>query len=389
MIFRIALKNFLRQGMRSFLNVLVTALAMVAVVFNLSLYNGFQDQAVRNMMSTDVAGGHYRTPDFDILAPMEWEDQTFSVPDVFSGLPSSDKTEVLVLQGQIYPNRRLFPVQLRGMEMQQSLLDLPLNKLAEWQTRIDDVVPIIIGKQMAGKSHLHIGDGVILRWRDRFGAVDALDAKVVDVVPLINPRIDEGVVWMRLDHLRQITHREGEVSWVAVKEFQGPIAHTEYQEPEILLKDILELIRQDRKYAVIIWVILIFLAGISVFNTQFLNIFKRQQEIGTLMAFGMPPNRVVRLFTVEGSLAAFSAVLAALVLGTVILGWFQSVGLDVSHLAESQIPIRENIFLKIDPLEVIFSMLIIVAIMILVAWIPVRKISRMDPTQALRGRAIT
>jgi len=43
MIFKIALKNFLRQGMRAFLNVLVTALTMVAVVFNLSLYNGFLD----------------------------------------------------------------------------------------------------------------------------------------------------------------------------------------------------------------------------------------------------------------------------------------------------------------------------------------------------------
>jgi ABC-type lipoprotein release transport system permease subunit len=389
MILQIALKNFLRKGMRSFLNVLVTALAMVTVVFNLSLYNGFQDQAVRNMVSTDVAGGHYRMSGFDILDPIEWEDQTFKTPDALSSLPSSNKTEVLVLQGQIFPNRRLFPVQLRGMEMQQTLLELPLNKLEEWKTPVDDVIPIIIGKQMAGKSHLHIGDGVVLRWRDRFGAVDALDATVVDVVPLINPRIDEGVVWMRLDHLRQITLREGEVTWVAVKEFQEPIANTEFQKPEILLKDILDLIEQDRRYAVIIWAILIFLAGISVFNTQFLNIFKRQREIGTLMAFGMPPNRVVRLFTVEGCLAAFSAVVVALILGTIIFAWFQSVGLDVSHLAESQIPIRENIFLKIKPIEVVVSILVIVAIMILVAWAPVRKISKVDPTQALRGRAIT
>ena len=388
MIFRVAVKNFLRQGMRSFLNVLVTALAMVAVVFNLSLYNGFQDQAVRNMVSTDVAGGHYRLPGFDLLSPMEWEDETFKTPKALSSLPTSDKAEVLVLQGQIFPNRRLFPVQLRGMEMQQSLLDLPFNKLEEWKTPINDVIPIIIGKQMAGKSHLHIGDGVVLRWRDRFGAVDALDARVVDVVPLINPRIDEGVVWMRLDHLRQITHREGEVSWVAVKQFQRAFSSAEFQKPEVLLRDILELIRQDRKYAVIIWIILIFLAGISVFNTQFLNIFKRQREIGTLMAFGMPPSRVVRLFTLEGSLAAFSAVLVALILGTIIFAWFQSVGLDVSHLAESNIPIRENIFLKIDPTEVVVSLLVIVAIMILVAWVPVRKISRVDPTQALRGRAI-
>ena len=388
MIFQMALKNFLRQGMRALLNVLVTALTMVAVVFNISLYNGFLDQAIRNMVSTDVAGGHYRTPEFDLLSPTEWEDQTFKPPGILSSLPPSDKAEVLLLQGQIFPNRRLFPVQLRGMEMQQTLLDLPFDRLREWQSPVEDILPIIIGKQMAAKSHLKMGDYIVMRWRDRFGAVDSLDAQVVDVVPMINVRLDEGVVWMRLDHLRKITHREQEVSWVAVKQFQGAIANTEFQPPEILLKDILDMIKNDRRFAVIIWIILIFLAGISVFNTQYLNIFKRQREIGTLMAFGMPPARIVRLFTVEGSLAAISAVGVALVLGTLIFTWFQSVGLDVSHLSETNIPIRENIFLKIDPVEVILSAVIIVAIMIFVAWAPVRKISMLDATQALRGRAI-
>ncbi len=388
MIFQMALKNFLRQGMRAFLNVLVTALTMVAVVFNISLYNGFLDQAIHNMVTTDVAGGHYRAPEFDLLSPTEWEDQTFKTPGILSSLPSTDKAEVLLLQGQIFPNRRLFPVQLRGMEMQQTLLDLPFDKLEEWNAPIDDVIPIIIGKQMADKSHLKLGDYVVMKWRDRFGAVDALDVQVVDVVPLVNVRLDQGVVWLRLDHLRKITHREQEVSWIAVKQFQGAIANTEFQAPEILLKDILDMIKNDRRFAVIIWIILIFLAGISVFNTQYLNIFKRQREIGMLMAFGMPPARIVRLFTVEGSLAAISAVGVALVLGTLIFTWFQSVGLDVSHLSETNIPIRENIFLKIDPVEVILSAVIIVAIMIFVAWAPVRKISMLDATQALRGRAI-
>jgi ABC-type lipoprotein release transport system permease subunit len=388
MIFQMALKNFLRQGMRAFLNVLVTALTMVAVVFNLSLYNGFLDQAIGNMVATDVAGGHYRTPEFDLLSPTEWEDQTFKPSGILSSLPPSDKAEVLLLQGQIFPNRRLFPVQLRGMAMNQTLLDLPFNKLEEWDGPIDEVIPIILGKQMADKSHLKMGDSVVMRWRDRFGAVDALDAQVVDVVPMINVRLDEGVVWMRLDHLRAITHRENEVSWVAVKNFQGAIAHMDFQAPEILLKDILDMIKNDRRFATIIWIILIFLSGISVFNTQYLNIFKRQREIGTLMAFGMPPARIVRLFTVEGSLAALSAVGAALFLGTIIFTWFQSVGLDISHLSESNIPIRENIFLKIDPVEVVLSAVIIVAIMIIVAWAPVRRISKLDATQALRGRAI-
>lgn len=374
--------------MKAILNVLVTALTMVAVVFNLSLYNGFQAQAFRNMQLTDVAGGHYRVPGFDLLSPTEWEDFTLSVPDRLRQLPSADKAEVLVLQGEIYPNRRLYPVQLRGMEMNQGLLDLPLQRLKEQPAEIGDTVPIILGTQMSKKAHLHIGDSVVLKWRDRFGAVDALDAVVVDVVSLINPRVDSGVVWMRLDHLRKLTQRNDEVSWVAVGKALEPVSGMEFHTPEMLMKDIINIIERDKRFAFILWVILIFLAGISVFNTQFLNIFKRQREIGTLMALGMTSRQVVALFTLEGSLSAFAATFMALVLGTGVFAWFQSTGLDVSHLSESQIPIRENILLEIHPVEVIVSMLVIVGIMILVAWAPVRRIAKLDVTLALRGKGI-
>ena len=57
MILGIAWKNFYRQGVRAFLNVLVTAFTMIALIFMLSLLNGFQLQATRNMVTTDMAGG--------------------------------------------------------------------------------------------------------------------------------------------------------------------------------------------------------------------------------------------------------------------------------------------------------------------------------------------
>ena len=139
MILRIAWKNFVGQGMRAFLNTLVTALTLVAVVFNISLYNGFQGQATRNMIRTDVAGGHYRMKEFDILPPTQWEDHTFTVPDQIRNAPSDEKAEVLVQQGQIFPKRRLFPVQLRGIEMDQSLIDLPFDKLRELGPEDQDV----------------------------------------------------------------------------------------------------------------------------------------------------------------------------------------------------------------------------------------------------------
>ncbi len=389
MILKVALRNFMGQGMRAILNVTVTALIIIATIFSLSLLNGFQAQALKNLSVTDVGGGHYRVPGFDILSPTDWEDLPLKVPDHFNSIPHNVKTEVLIQQGQLFINNRLFPVQLRGVEMEQKFLELPLAKLEDWDRPVEDIVPIIIGKQMSRKSKLKVGDQVVMKWRDKHGAVDALDAEVVDVVPLVNPRVDEGVAWLRLDHLRQITLRPDEITWVVVDKEGPSVPGLEFVGTDYLMRDLLALLKNDRRNTRLIIGILLMLAAISVFNAQYLNIFKRQKEIGTLMAMGMTPAQVIRLFTLEGSLAAFGAVLMALILGIPFFTWFQSTGFDVSHLSETGIPVRENIFLEFKPPEITKAVSTIVALMILVAWWPVRRISRLEPTLALRGRGIT
>ena len=152
--------------------------------------------------------------------------------------------------------------------------------------------------------------------------------------------------------------------------------------------DVLAMVNQDRRNSKIMLGILLFLVCTSVFNTQILNVFKRQKEIGTLMAFGMEPGRIVRLFTLEGSFAAFAAVVLAAILGIPFFIWFQSVGLDVSHLSGSTMPVAERIYPDFRAGEISFSVAVVVFITILVSWAPVKKISGLDPTQALRGRAI-
>ena len=383
----IANKNFYRQGLRAFLNVLVTALSIVALIFMLSLLNGFQAQATRNLVSTDVGGGHYRVPGFDILPPTKWEVLTMPVPEVLDGLLVRDKAEVLVQQGQLYPNRRLYPVQLRGIAMDQSLLNLPLAGLKSFEDKPGEVIPAVVGVKMARKAHLEKGDTVVLKWRDKGGAVDARDVLIVDVGDIVNPRIDDGVVWLRLDHLRSMTDREGEVSWVAVREYLGQVQGFEFQ--GMLMADLLALLRQDRINSKILWGILMVLVCTSVFNTQILNIFKRQKEIGTLMALGMEPQWIVRIFTLEGVIAALWALGLAVVLGVPFFIWFQGVGFDVTHLSEASFPVRETVYPDYQPREILVSVFIVMSLIIVSAWVPVKKITRLDPTLALRGRAIT
>jgi putative ABC transport system permease protein len=385
----IARKNFYRQGMRAFLNVLVTALSIISLVFMLSLLNGFQAQATRNLVATDVGGGHYRAPGFDILSPTEWEEHTLKPAELFSGLPDKDKAEVLIQQGQLYPNRRLYPVQIRGISMEQSLLSLPLDNLKKYGEQVEDVIPGVIGVKMARKAHLKKGDVLTLKWRDKSGAVDARDILIVDVGDMVNPRVDDGVVWLRLDHLRSMTDRQGEVSWVAVRDYMGPLENFEFKSVEYLMADLLALLHQDRTNSKILWSILMVLVCTSVFNTQILNIFKRQKEIGTLMALGMDSKRIVRIFTLEGALAGIWALVVAALLGVPFFIWFHGIGFDVSHLSEASFPIRETIYPDYQPLEIFYSLVIVFILVVVAAWLPVKKITSLDPTLALRGRAIT
>ena len=311
------------------------------------------------------------------------------VPEVLDGLLVRDKAEVLVQQGQLYPNRRLYPVQLRGIAMDQSLLNLPLAGLKSFEDKPGEVIPAVVGVKMARKAHLEKGDTVVLKWRDKGGAVDARDVLIVDVGDIVNPRIDDGVVWLRLDHLRSMTDREGEVSWVAVREYLGQVQGFEFQGIEMLMADLLAMLRQDRINSKILWGILMVLVCTSVFNTQILNIFKRQKEIGTLMALGMEPQWIVRIFTLEGVIAALWALGLAVVLGVPFFIWFQGVGFDVTHLSEASFPVRETVYPDYQPREILVSVFIVMSLIIVSAWVPVKKITSLDPTLALRGRAIT
>ena len=166
------------------------------------------------------------------------------------------------------------------------------------------------------------------------------------------------------------------------------LKNIEFQSPTDLMKDLLTLLKHDRQNTKVLWLILMFLAGISIFNTQILNIFKRQKEIGMFMAMGMTPRQVIGVFTLEGGFAAIGALIVVIVIGIPFFTWFQSVGFDVSHLSETTIPIRERIFLDFNPDEIVSCLSVVVTMILLMTWWPVRKITQLDPTKALREKAI-
>jgi len=129
------------------------------------------------------------------------------------------------------------------------------------------------------------------------------------------------------------------------------------------------------------------LALLAIFDTQILSIFRRQKEIGTEIALGMTRWQVVRLFTVEGAMhSVFAAILAA-IYGIPLLTWQAKVGLAMPEGADDYgLPIAKSIFPSYSIGLVIGTVLSIFIATVIVSYLPAKKISKMNPTDAIKGK---
>jgi ABC-type antimicrobial peptide transport system permease subunit len=126
---------------------------------------------------------------------------------------------------------------------------------------------------------------------------------------------------------------------------------------------------------------------LAIFDTQVLSIFRRQKEIGTYIALGYTRRQVVGLFTVEGAMHSILAALVAAAYGLPFLAWQAKVGwtmpIDVSEFGMA---IAQTLYPVYSVGLVVSTTLIIVVVTSIVSYWPSRKIAKMNPTEALRGK---
>jgi putative ABC transport system permease protein len=389
MLFKIALKNLLGARLRTFLNVLVTSISFFLIIFITGLYDGMRQHAKQVTIDTEVAGGAYWHPKYDPMDPMLFEDAHSILPSEIDFLIQEKKAvAVLVSQAAIYPNGRIMPVVMKGIDPAQSIVNMPTGSLSQNK---DINIPVLIGKGMANNAKLDIGDSFTIRWLDSDGTYDADEGTVVHIMDTENFKLDIGHIWIPINKAQEMLAMKNEVTYVAYKEglakVKGP-GDWIHRDVEYLIQDIEAAIEADKPGNQIMFAILLALAAMGIFNAQVLSIFRRGKEIGTLMALGMTRSRVVGLFTLEGSInAILAAVLTVFPFG-VILWWTAKYGVPMPiDYSEMGFMIAKRL-IPVYSLGLIFTTTVLIfTIVLVVSYLPSKRISRMKPTEALRGKA--
>jgi ABC-type lipoprotein release transport system permease subunit len=313
------------------------------------------------------------------------------IPEAFhEPIKKGEITPMLIVQGTVYPQGRMQSVMVKGIEVRQDILELPSQKL----DTIVDVVPAMIGHLMARNMSLGLGDRVTLRWRDAQGTFDATDIEIVEIFSSNVPAIENGQVYVPLQKLQQMALLEDKAtiftfneSFASKTRQYANIDNFVLKEKSELTKSVDDMIETKTVGQSVFYFILILLAMLAIFDTQVLSIFRRQKEIGTYIALGYTRRQVVGLFTVEGAMHSILAALVAAAYGLPFLAWQAKAGwtmpIDVSEFGMA---IAQTLYPVYSVGLVVSTTLIIVIVTSIVSYWPSRKIAKMNPTEALRGK---
>ncbi len=385
--FKLAFRNLIGAGLRTWLNVSVLSFAFVTIIFYNGMIDGWNRQSRVDTQEWETGAGQYWHPEYDRYDAYTIKDAHMRMSaEIIAEVEKNELVPELIAQATAFPQGRMQGVILRGINPGQTILKIPTKALKA----SDDTDYAIIGKRMAEETKLKVGDKLLIRWRDKNGTFDAREIQISSVFKCDVPAVDKGQIYLRLDVLQKMMDLENEATLlVAGKKFVNKdLKPWIFRDTDFLLTDINKIIQAKKAGGSIMEGLLLIIALIAIFDTQVLTIFRRQKEIGTYIALGMTRAQVVGIFTVEGGAHSILATLLGAIYGIPLLLWINKTGISMGYAnnIKFDLPLAESIYPYYSFRLIIITIILVVLTSTIVSYLPARRISRMKPTDALKGK---
>lgn len=381
--FKLAYRNLIGAGTRTWLNVSVLSFAFVLIIFYNGMIDGWNRQGRKDTQQWEVANGQYWHPHYDKL-------DVYSIKDAHQPLDAQITARVkegilvpvLIQQATIYPQGRMQSVLLKGIPHNQQLLKLPTHELKA----VTDGLAAIIGKRMATAVKLGKGDKVLLRWRDKNGTFDATELTIASVFNADVPSIDNGQIYIDFEAMQAMMGLKGDATLLVTGEEEpATMAGWEFKDLKFLLAELDQLIESKKGGGIVLQAVLLLIALLAIFDTQVLSIFRRQKEIGTFIALGLTRWQVVGVFTIEGAVHSLLAIVLGAAYGIPFFIWLNAIGLSFGDV-DLGITMAATIYPYYSVRLILSTIVLVVIASTIVSYLPARKITRMNPTEALKGK---
>ncbi len=384
---KLAIRNLMGAGLRTFLNAFILSIAYVIIILLNGMYQGWGKQARTDSAAWEYGKGQYWQQQYDPYDAFTLNEAHAEIPPVLDQAANKrDAALILIAPATVYPGGRIQSILLKGININQKVLELPTSELVSQEGE----VPAIIGSRMAKSIGAKTGDFILVRWRDANGTFDAVEVRIAGIFNSTVPSVDGGQFWIPLENLQNMLDLSNEATIIVAGD--EALANVEnenwnYKSLKDLQSNIDQMIKTKSTGGAVLYIILLALALLAVFDTQILSIFRRQKEIGTIIAMGMTRKQVIGVFTVEGAMHAVFAIVLGALYGTPLLIYMGKVGFGMPEgVDDFGMPIPESIIPIYSAALVLGTILLVTLATSIVSYIPARRIAKMNPNDAIRGK---
>lgn len=404
----LAYKNVFRNFRRSLLTFIVISLGLCLSIIMICFQFGFEMQAIN--LAIDTRTGHLKlygkgyTEDKKSL-PLDFTINNFN--ELSNKLQKiegiSSFTPEILFSG--YLNDGTDELLCTGVGI-NSVLDEDVFKRQQSVIKGEYIKPgeekMLLGKDLADLFKVDAGDYLTVITRTKYGTIVALDLEIKGIVKSGNPEVDNQYFFIPLDVAQEILEMENQITEISIRldskektetvkneilaipGFRDKLEAETYRE---MMKDLIRLFSIRKKSIAIIAGIFLLMATAGIANTMLMSVYERIKEIGTMMAIGMRPAKIIILFCLEAAFIGLFGSITGCGLGSAVTYYYEVHGINMEQISMESfkgLPISSTIYADLIPEAVILVFIIGIVISILSALYPSIKASQLVPSEALR-----
>ncbi|UCC11797.1 MAG: ABC transporter permease [candidate division WOR-3 bacterium] len=400
-LFRLAFRNFFRNTRRSIISGISVTIAIAAIIFAQSYIRGITINISDNIVR--LISGHIRitTQEYDRRERMLPLDESIVLSGDF--LENLDDDRIKVVAPRIK-----FGVLLGDEELSTPALGYAIEPDKEkFVSRLDTRITkgkyitagrneVLLGTALAERIDVHIGDTLTIITRTAYDSPTGINLVVTGLFFTGIGGIDRSIFYIPLDVGQQMLDLEDQATEISLVLDDPDEAVAVAQDLRSRLgliimpfqfNPLLTYIQSAGIVFSLFYFIILLVACSTIANTMLMVVFERTKEIGMMKAMGLNNISVVVLLVIEAGMIGAVGSLMGAGIGAALSYWLKYTGIDltiVSSTMSSDMPFGPILYFSPTPFIIISSFIFGLIAAVVIALLPVSKVTRLQPAKALK-----
>ena len=401
-ILKMAFRDLGRNRRRSFFSALAVGGGLALLILMASVIEGEMGSAIESAIKLQSGHIQIRASTYkENKSSLKWEDLVANPNEIATKVAALNQVKAatprLYASGFLSSGTQSASAKITGIDPLSPASDPYREGLISGNyLSSDDRDALLIGKPMAEKLNLKVGDNVSLSLNTADGNVQDQTFTVKGIYTTGTYGFDSATVFLPLAKAQALTRTENHASTIYI--LLNDTSQTDIVVPALNVSSNLQIktwrdlnslfVEYEafaQSYIAIFYMIILAISASVIINTLIMSVYERTREIGILSAIGMRSGRIMMLFLAESSMLAIGGVVMGLIIGVLGTLYFNVHGFYIGNMGLSGMAIADTIYAKLTVNNLINLTIMTFVVTMLAGLYPAVMASRMQPVEALRA----